>query len=192
MQKTVSGVRGSAVVSYRERLSPSLWVIVSAAVAAPMAALVIAPIDTTLALVAGALVGVAIVVFLIAGSPVVQVSDGVLTAGRAHIDLCHTGEVTVLTGEDARHARGPGPSAAVVAPDPRWYRRGRDRRDHRSGRSSAVLGALDQNSRPPRCGRAAGAGYAAHSVQIGPPASSWSSCERCLTRKQFTQVNSSS
>ena len=60
MQKTVSSVRGSAV-PYRERLSPSLWVIVSAAVAAPMAALVIAPIDTTLALVAGALVGVAIV-----------------------------------------------------------------------------------------------------------------------------------
>ena len=70
MQKTVSSVRGSAV-PYRERLSPSLWVIVSAAVAAPMAALVIAPIDTTLALVVGALVGVAIVVFLIAGSPVV-------------------------------------------------------------------------------------------------------------------------
>ncbi len=107
MQKTVSSVRGSAV-PYRERLSPSLWVIVSAAVAAPMAALVIAPIDTTLALVAGALVGVAIVVFLIAGSPVVRVSDGVLTAGRAHIDLCHTGEVTVLTGEKARYARGPG------------------------------------------------------------------------------------
>ena len=58
MQKTVSSVRGSAASPYRERLSPSLWVIVSAAVAAPMAALVFAPIDTTLALVAGALVGV--------------------------------------------------------------------------------------------------------------------------------------
>jgi hypothetical protein len=108
MQKTVSGVRGSAVIPYRERLSPSLWVIVSAAVAAPMAALVVAPIDTTLALVAGALVGVAIMAFLIAGSPVVQVRDGVLTAGRAHIDAAHTGEVIVLTGEEARHARGPG------------------------------------------------------------------------------------
>jgi hypothetical protein len=108
MQKTVSGVRGDSAVSYRERLSPSLWVIVSAAVAAPMAALVIAPIDTTLALVGGALVGVAIVGFLVAGSPIVQVRDGVLTAGRAHIDVGFTGEVTVLTGEEARHARGPG------------------------------------------------------------------------------------
>lgn len=108
MQKTVSSVRSSAVIPYRERLSPSLWVIVSAAVAAPMAALVVAPIDTTLALVAGALVGVAIVAVLIAGSPVVEVRDGVLTAGRAHIDIGFTGEVTVLTGEEARHARGPG------------------------------------------------------------------------------------
>jgi hypothetical protein len=73
-----------------------------------MAALVVAPIDTTLALVAGALVGVAIVVFLIAGSPTVAIRDGVLTAGRAHIDVALTGEVVVLTGEEARHARGPG------------------------------------------------------------------------------------
>jgi hypothetical protein len=50
MQKTVSSIRSGAAVLYRERLSPSLWVIVSAAVAAPMAALVVAPIDTTLAL----------------------------------------------------------------------------------------------------------------------------------------------
>ena len=108
MQKTVSGVRGDSALFYRERLSPSLWVIVSAAVAAPMAALVVAPIDTTVALVAGAVVGVAILSLLIAGSPVVQVRDGILTAGRAHIDVGYTGEVTVLTGEDARHARGPG------------------------------------------------------------------------------------
>lgn len=108
MQKTVSSIRSGAAVLYRERLSPSLWVIVSAAVAAPMAALVVAPIDTTLALVAGAVVGVAIVAFLIAGSPTVAISDGVFTAGRAHIDVPLTGEVVVLTGEEARHARGPG------------------------------------------------------------------------------------
>ncbi len=57
MQKTASGVRGGATVHYRERLSPSLWTVIGAAVAAPMAALVFAPIDTTLALVAGVLGG---------------------------------------------------------------------------------------------------------------------------------------
>jgi hypothetical protein len=108
MQKTASSLRSSAAGEYRERLSPSLWVIVSAAVAAPMAALVIAPIDTTLALIGGILVGVAIVALMVAGSPVVQVRDGVLTAGRAHIDVGFTGAVAVLTGPDAQHARGPG------------------------------------------------------------------------------------
>jgi len=108
MQKTVSSLRGRTARQYRERLSPSLWVIVSAAVAAPMAALVLAPIDTTLALVAGIMLGIAIVALLVAASPVVEVNDGVLIAGRAHIDLGFTGDVSVLTGADAQHARGPG------------------------------------------------------------------------------------
>lgn len=104
----MTDVRGATAVRYRERLSPSLWAIVSAAVAAPMAALVLTRIDTTLALVGGILVGVAIVGLMIAGSPSVGVQDGVLTAGRAHIDVVHTGEVVALTGDEARHARGPG------------------------------------------------------------------------------------
>lgn len=108
MQKTVSSLRGGTALDYRERLSPSLWVIVSAAVAAPMAALVIAPIDTTLALVAGIVVGIAIVALLVAASPVVEVRDGVLTAGRAHIDIGFTGDVSVLSGDEAQQARGPG------------------------------------------------------------------------------------
>lgn len=108
MQKTVSGVRDGAGVRYRERLSPSLWAIVSATVAAPMAALVIAPIDTTFALLVGGLVAIGIVALMIAASPLVDVHDGVLTAGRAHIDVAFTGDVAVLTGADAQHARGPG------------------------------------------------------------------------------------
>ena len=108
MQKTASSLRSGAAGAYRERLSPSLWVIVGAAVAAPMAALVIAPIDTTLALVGGIIVGIAIVALLVAGSPVVEVRDGVLTAGRAHIDVGFTGDVAVLGGAEAQQARGPG------------------------------------------------------------------------------------
>jgi hypothetical protein len=108
MQKTVSGVRGSSATRYRERLSPSLWVIASAAVVAPMAALVLSPFDTTLALVAGAAIGVCFIWLLIAGSPVIEIRDGVLTAGRAHIDVGFTGDVAVVTGADAQQARGPG------------------------------------------------------------------------------------
>jgi Protein of unknown function (DUF3093) len=108
MQKTASSIRDDAGVRYRERLSPSLWLIASAALVAPMAALVITPIDTTLALLAGIAVGIALVAVLVAVSPVIVVRDGVLRAGRAHIDVAFTGEVRVLTGDEARHARGPG------------------------------------------------------------------------------------
>ncbi|MEU1970427.1 DUF3093 domain-containing protein [Microbacterium sp. NPDC019599] len=108
MQKTAGeSARAQATTAYRERLSPSLWVLVSAAVVAPMAALVFAPIDTTVALVAGALLGVLFVALLIAGSPVVAVRDGMLHAGRARIPVGLLGEPVALTGDQARTARGP-------------------------------------------------------------------------------------
>lgn len=94
--------------SYRERLSPSLWLLVSAAVCAPMAAIVFAPVDGTLALVVGVAVGVLIVSTLILGSPVILLEDGELRVGRARIPVSELGDVTVTTGEEARHVRGPG------------------------------------------------------------------------------------
>lgn len=94
------------LIIYRERLSPSLWALVAAAVCGPMAALVLAPVDRTLALVAGAVVGIGVVAALIAVSPVVEVRDGVLYAGSAHIDAALLGEPAATTGEDARQARG--------------------------------------------------------------------------------------
>lgn len=106
MQKTARSV--GVGTEYRERLGPSLWVLVSAAVAGPMAALVFAPIDTTLALVVGAVVGVGVIALLVAASPVVEVRDGMLRAGRAVIDVGFLSEPSVVTGEAARHARGTG------------------------------------------------------------------------------------
>jgi hypothetical protein len=73
-----------------------------------MAALVFSPIDTTVALAVGALVGVAIVAALIAASPTVLVRDGELRAGRAHIGVEFLGEPVTHVGDDARHARGAG------------------------------------------------------------------------------------
>ncbi|MBD7957801.1 DUF3093 domain-containing protein [Microbacterium sp. Sa4CUA7] len=105
MQKTAAGMRPA--YAYRERLSPSLWVLVSAAVIGPMAALVLTPIAPTLALVVGAVVGVGAIALLIALSPVVEVRDGWLRAGRAKIEVRHLGEPESFTGEAARQARGP-------------------------------------------------------------------------------------
>ncbi|MFK4806568.1 DUF3093 domain-containing protein [Microbacterium sp. LWS13-1.2] len=93
---------------YRERLGPSLWILVAAAVAAPMAALVLTPIDTTIALVVGICVGVLLIALLIAAAPVVEVRDGEVRAGRAHIGVEFLGAPEVHVGDDARHARGAG------------------------------------------------------------------------------------
>jgi hypothetical protein len=99
MQKTAHDVGAR---DYRERLGPSLWVMVSAAVAGPMVALVFAPIDTTLALAIGALVGVAVVALVVA------VEGGELRAGRAHIPVDLLGDPAVHVGEGARQQRGAG------------------------------------------------------------------------------------
>lgn len=103
-----AGVRSRRTDGYRERLGPSLWILVAAALAAPMAALVFSPIDTTLALAVGLAVGVLLIVLMLAAAPVIEVVDGELRAGRAHIGVEFLGAPEALTGEDARQARGAG------------------------------------------------------------------------------------
>jgi hypothetical protein len=105
MQMASSGIRTD---DYRERLTPSLWAIVSAAVVAPMAALVFVPLNQAVALVIGILVAVLVVALMIAGAPVISVRDGVLQAGRAHIDVHLLGRPATFQAMEARQARGPG------------------------------------------------------------------------------------
>ncbi len=107
MQKTESGVQAGAADGYRERLSPSLWVLASAALVVPMVALVVTPLDRSLALVIGVIVGVLFIGLLLAVSPVVEVRSGMLRAGRAHIGTEYLGEPRTYTGDEARQARGP-------------------------------------------------------------------------------------
>ncbi len=94
--------------SYRERLSPSLWVVVSAAVAAPMVSLVFVPVDATIALIAGIGVGLALTFGLVASAPVVEVSRGELRVGSAHVAVDLLGDPIALSGDAAREARGTG------------------------------------------------------------------------------------
>lgn len=107
MQITSTPTRDRGLVTYRERLGPSLWLVGSAAVLAPMAGLVLVPLDSTIALAAGLLIGVTAVVALVALSPVITLVDGQLRAGRARIDVRFLGHPTALLGEEARRARGP-------------------------------------------------------------------------------------
>jgi len=92
--------------TYRERLAPSLWVIVSAGVVAPMASLVFVRMDRTLALVIGVVVAVLVVAALIGLAPRLSLTGSTLRAGRAHIDVSLLGEPEALTGDEAKDARG--------------------------------------------------------------------------------------
>ena len=98
----------AGLADYRERLSPSLWTLLSAAVAAPMISLVFVPLDAVLALLAGLGVAAALLAALVLSAPVIEVRGGELRVGRAHIPVDQLGDAVALTGDDARQARGPG------------------------------------------------------------------------------------
>jgi len=104
----MQNIAPDARIHYRERLSPSLWLLVTVALAGPMVALIFVPVGSTVALLVGAAVSALLVVAFIALTPVVEVEGDELRAGRAHIDVRHLGTPTALVAEDARHARGPG------------------------------------------------------------------------------------
>lgn len=95
------------LVRYRERLSPSLWLLVTAAVVGPMVALSFTPLGSLLALLLGAAAALLLIGLLIAASPALRVVGTVLHAGRAHIDARWLGTGVALSGEEARAARGP-------------------------------------------------------------------------------------
>lgn len=94
-------------VRYRERLSPSLWMLVAAAVIAPMLMLVFTPIGPLPGLLIGVAVAFALILAMIFGSPRIRVEGTTLYAGRARIDARWLGEVAEYAGEEARAARGP-------------------------------------------------------------------------------------
>jgi len=104
MQNTATDARPR----YRERLAPSLRLLVTVALAGPMVSLIFVPVGSTVALIVGAAVSALLVIAFIAATPVVSVEGTILRAGRAHIDVRHLGEPLALTDDEARQARGPG------------------------------------------------------------------------------------
>src|SRR5690606_29719856 len=99
--RLMQNISPAARARYRERLTPSVWLLVAAVVVAPMVALTLVPVGPVVALVAGAAAAALLVAAMIWTGPVVSVEDGVLRAGRAHIGVEWLGEATPLTGEEA-------------------------------------------------------------------------------------------
>jgi len=92
--------------SYRERLTPSLWVFLAAALGGPMITLSFTPLNPTFALILGIVATATIIFVMIAASPRIQTEGRMLRAGRAHIDAHWLGEPKALTADEARLARG--------------------------------------------------------------------------------------
>ena len=91
---------------YRERLWPAWWVFLSTALVIPASLLVFLPISPFAGGVVAVALYAAIVVALLATTPVIEVADGMLRVGRARIERSFVGAVTAHTGADAVAERG--------------------------------------------------------------------------------------
>lgn len=91
---------------YREKLWPNAWMFIATALVIPASILVLAPISVEAGIATAAVLYGGCVALLILASPTISVSDGVLTAGRARIQLAHVGEATGYEGPEASAERG--------------------------------------------------------------------------------------
>src|SRR6187431_2355307 len=91
---------------YRERLWPSWWVFLATALVIPASLLVFLPISQIAGYISAVVLYAAIIVVLLATSPVIEVTDGVLRVGRARIERSFIGAVTAHEKADAVAERG--------------------------------------------------------------------------------------
>lgn len=106
--------------TYRERLWPSPWIIVIAALAIPASLLTFAAINALVGAITGIVLFAGVIAAATLSAPIIEVSQGMLRAGAARVPLAFVGDVDVARKADARHARGPGLDARahlVLRPD---------------------------------------------------------------------------
>ncbi|WP_165064047.1 DUF3093 domain-containing protein [Marisediminicola senii] len=92
---------------YRERLWPSLAVVLPTVLVIPASLLVFLPINIAVGWITAVVFFVGINTLLIATAPVIMVDRTHLTAGRARLPLELAGTPTGFTGVDATAQRGP-------------------------------------------------------------------------------------
>ena len=111
----------------------------------------LAPVSLPAGIATGIILYLAAVGSLSLTAPVIEVRDRMLRAGRATISLDQTGEAVAAFDADARVERGTGLDArAFLVIRGMGAARGAGA-DHRSGRSGAVLAAVEPPSQ--RTGR---------------------------------------
>lgn len=92
---------------YREKLWASPWVFLATALVIPASILVLAPISPLAGIITAIVLYAGCVALLVLGSPVVQVRNGILSAGRARITTELLGEALAFDGPEASQERGP-------------------------------------------------------------------------------------
>lgn len=107
---------------YREKLWPTPWIYLASLLLIPASILVLAPVSMPAGIVTGIVLYLAVVGALSLTAPVVEVQDGRLRAGRAEIDLAHTGEAVAADAEQARIERGTGLDARAFLVIRGWIR----------------------------------------------------------------------
>lgn len=103
-----SGRAGASVTLYRERLlpGPAVWVV--GALGGAMFGVILVPVSTTLALVAGLAMAAAVCMVLALTSPQITVSEAEVVCGPAVIEPELLGSPAVLETEAWAEAMGPG------------------------------------------------------------------------------------
>lgn len=91
---------------YREKLWPSPWLFVIIALVIPASLLVFLPISPLAGALTAAGLYLGSALLLVLASPTVQVSGGVLTAGRARIETRLLGEAVPVEAAEATLERG--------------------------------------------------------------------------------------
>lgn len=91
---------------YRERLWPSAWVFLSTALVIPASLLVFLPINPTAGVWTASVLYAGCVVALVLTSPVIEVTEKQITAGRARLPIGLAGAPEAFEKQEATLERG--------------------------------------------------------------------------------------
>ena len=95
--------------SFQERLWAPWWIwMVGAVFALSLGVAYAVPFQARIGWIVGTITGVLVVIGLVRSSPVIEVRDGFLYAGRAHIDIDFLETLTPLDRNASLELRGPG------------------------------------------------------------------------------------
>ena len=94
------------MTTYRERLWPAPWLFIATALVIPASFLVFLPISEVAGIAVAIVLYAGCVLLLLLASPVIEVTDTELRAGRARLPLAVAGEAVGFAGAEATLQRG--------------------------------------------------------------------------------------